>query len=150
MALPHVQALLQALKEENAADIYTSVSSLLGLGPGLTPSGDDLLSGLLYGLRHSSARDSLACTNLTNAIRELAAERTNAVSADYLMAITVDAPFDRMAAAWTDISVGAGELIQIGSNSGSEMSALRRIGIAESTKNAVNKNIQIWLAARSE
>ena len=121
MALPYVQALLQALREENAPGIYESASTLLGLGPGLTPSGDDLLSGLLYGLRHSGARDSLACTTLTNAIRALAKERTNAVSADYLLAITEDAPFDRMAAAWADISVGAGELMQIGSNSGCEM-----------------------------
>lgn len=120
MALPYVQALLQALREESASHIYESVSSLLGLGPGLTPSGDDLLSGLLFGLRHSSARDSLACTNLTNTIRELAVERTNAVSADYLMAITEDAPFDRMAAAWADLAKAA-ELLEIGNNSGSEM-----------------------------
>jgi hypothetical protein len=121
MALPHVQALLQALKKENTADIHKSVSFLLGLGPGLTPSGDDLLSGLLYGLRHSSARDSLACTNLTNTIRELAVERTNAVSADYLIALVNDAPFDLMAAAWEDPAGGAARLMQLGHNSGGEM-----------------------------
>lgn len=121
MALPSVIALLQALEEENVDSIRSSVSALLGLGPGLTPSGDDLLSGLLYGLRHSDARDSAACIALTNAIRELVEERTNAVSADYLMAIADDAPFDRMAAAWTDSVTGAAGLMQIGSNSGGEM-----------------------------
>lgn len=120
MALPYVQALLQAIKEENTAVICESVSSLLGLGPGLTPSGDDLLSGLLYGLRHSTARDSLACAALTNAIRELAPERTNAVSADYLLAMAEDAPFDRMAAAWKN-PANAADLLEIGNNSGSEM-----------------------------
>jgi len=121
MALPYVQALLQAIKEENPAGIFTSVSSLLGLGPGLTPSGDDLLSGLLYGLRHSAVRDRLACTALTKAIRELAPERTNAVSADYLIALADDAPFERMAAAWADLAIGAAGLMEIGNNSGTEM-----------------------------
>lgn len=121
LALPHAKALLQALREEDTAAIKASVSSLLGLGPGLTPSGDDWLSGLLYGLRHSAARDTAGCVALTTAIRELAPERTNAVSADYLLSITDDAPFDRMAAAWADPAVGSAELVQIGNNSGSEM-----------------------------
>lgn len=121
MALPYVETLLRALKEENTDAIHCSVCGLLGLGPGLTPSGDDLLSGLLYGLRHSPLRGSLACTALTKAIRELAGERTNAVSADYLIAISEDAPFDRMTAAWEDPASGAAKLMQIGSNSGSEM-----------------------------
>ncbi|MBQ6839205.1 MAG: DUF2877 domain-containing protein [Oscillospiraceae bacterium] len=121
MALPCVRTLLQALKEENADDIFLSVESLLGLGPGLTPSGDDLLSGILYALRHSPLRDSLACNALTTAVRELAGERTSAVSADYLMAVSEDAPFDRMAAAWADPAASAADLMEIGSNSGTEM-----------------------------
>lgn len=120
MALPHVRALLQALREENLDGIRCSVSGLLGLGPGLTPSGDDLLSGLLYGLRHSPVRDGFACTVLSDTIREMAPERTNAVSADYLIALADDAPFDCMAAAW-EIPAGAARLLQIGSNSGGEM-----------------------------
>ena len=120
-AIPHVRELLQALQTENTDMIYLSVCALLGLGPGLTPSGDDLLSGLLYGLRHSPARDSLVCTYLTEAIRSLAGERTNAVSADYLLALTEDAPFDRMAAAWADPAAGAAGLLQIGNHSGGEM-----------------------------
>jgi len=121
MALVHVRGLLRALKENDAAGIFQSVNFLLGLGPGLTPSGDDLLSGLLYGLRHSPLRDTSASIALRNAIRELAGERTNAVSADYLMAIADDAPFDRMAAAWADPANGAADLLRIGSNSGGEM-----------------------------
>lgn len=121
MALPYVQALLQALKEENTGAVKAPVAALLGMGPGLTPSGDDLLSGLLYGLRHSGVRDSAGCKALTDAIRELAVERTNAVSADYLMALTDDAPFDRMAGAWEAPAAGAAALIQIGNNSGTEM-----------------------------
>lgn len=121
MALPHVKALLRALKDADTDGITRSVRGLLGLGPGLTPSGDDLLSGLLYGLRHSPARDSLACTVLRQTIRETAAQRTNGVSADYLIAIAEDAPFDRMAAAWADPAAGAAGLMRTGSNSGTEM-----------------------------
>ena len=116
-----LQALLQALRDENIDAIHSLVNELLGLGPGLTPSGDDLLSGLLYGLRHSPARDGLACTALCDAIREQAGARTNAVSADYLLAILEDAPFDRMAAAWEHPVAGAAGLMQVGSNSGGEM-----------------------------
>jgi hypothetical protein len=34
------------------ADSITAAERLIGLGPGLTPSGDDMLSGLLVALRH--------------------------------------------------------------------------------------------------
>ena len=120
VALPHVRALLQGLKEDKTEEISPSVCALMGLGPGLTPSGDDLLSGLVYGLRHSPIRDSAACNTLITTIREFAPERTNAVSADYLLAMADDAPFALMAEAWKDPAAGAA-LMQIGSNSGSEM-----------------------------
>ena len=120
-ALPHVKTLLLALQEKNTADIQRSVCNLLGLGPGLTPSGDDLLSGLVYGLRHGPARNTVACGALCDAIRENAPERTNAVSADYLIALVNDAPFDLMAAAWEDSAGGAARLMQLGHNSGGEM-----------------------------
>lgn len=121
VALPWVKALLQALAEENEEGIRASAQMLLGLGPGLTPSGDDFLCGLLYGLRHSPARDTASCAALTKAVLELAGERTNAVSADCLASIARDAPFDRIAAAWTDPEAGALDLTRIGSNSGCEM-----------------------------
>lgn len=120
-ALPHIKDLLQAIQEENTAQIRQTTSNLLGLGPGLTPSADDLLSGLLYGLRHGPARDTAVCNALCAAIGELAGNRTNAVSADYLYALAEDSPFDCMAAAWRDPAAGAAGLIQIGNNSGTEM-----------------------------
>lgn len=120
-ALPYVRGLLQALQEENTEGIRESACALLGLGPGLTPSGDDLLSGLLYGLRHSVARGTAGCETLGDAIRETAPERTNAVSAEYLTAIADDAAFDRMAAAWIDPAANAPGLMEIGNNSGGEM-----------------------------
>lgn len=121
LARPWVKALLQALADADIPKIQENTASLLGLGPGLTPSGDDVLSGLLYGLRHSSMRDSLACDTLTRCIQTLAPERTNGVSADYLLALSMDAPFGKMHDAWHDPVNNAGALLGVGSNSGSEM-----------------------------
>jgi len=121
MALLHIEALLLALKKEDTDTIKQASCRLLGLGPGLTPSGDDLLSGLLYGLRHSPARNTTGCETLRSAILETVYTRTNAISADYLTALAQDAPFDCMAAAWENPVCNAAELMQIGHNSGGEM-----------------------------
>ena len=116
-ALPQVEGLLQALKNNDPQAVYSCVSALLGLGPGLTPSGDDLLGGLLYGLRRAGRHHRV----LTAAIRALAPQQTNAVSADFLLALSEDAPFAAMAAAWDDPKGSAEALLEIGNNSGSEM-----------------------------
>ena len=121
LALPLIQGLLQGLKAGDIPKLRHCVCSLLGLGPGLTPSGDDLLCGLLYGLRHSPARDSASCEALAAAIREFAPRQTNAISADYLLAVAGDAPFRSMAQAWQAPETGAAALMEIGSNSGGEM-----------------------------
>lgn len=49
-ARPRVAALAAGLMDGDVARTTRAVSSLIGLGPGLTPSGDDLLVGLLAGL----------------------------------------------------------------------------------------------------
>lgn len=121
LALPLVQELLRSLQTGDIPLLRRCVCSLLGLGPGLTPSGDDLLCGLVYGLRHSPARDTAACAALSAAIREFAPRQTNAVSADYLLAVAADAPFRAMARAWQTPGVGAASLMELGSNSGREM-----------------------------
>lgn len=45
--------LTAAIRERRWSDAHTSARALSGLGPGLTPSGDDLLAGLALGLRAS-------------------------------------------------------------------------------------------------
>jgi hypothetical protein len=45
------QGLLSAILDEDQAQIEHHAHKLIGLGPGLTPAGDDLLCGLLAGLR---------------------------------------------------------------------------------------------------
>jgi len=46
-----IKGLLQALQDGNWSGILESAALLAGLGPGLTPAGDDYLVGLMAGLR---------------------------------------------------------------------------------------------------
>ena len=120
-ALPHVEGLLNALHTSDTASITRYVKALLGFGLGLTPSGDDVLAGLMYGLRHSPLRTCVPVATLTEAIQTNAPQRTNAISADYLLALCRDAAFTRLSEAWRDPGSCAGALLEIGSSSGSEM-----------------------------
>jgi hypothetical protein len=85
-AWPGVAALRawgQAIALERSAEpIPEAIGTLLGLGPGLTPSGDDLLGGALIALRGlgwSPAADRLAAWVL-----ERAARRTHPISRAHL------------------------------------------------------------------
>lgn len=63
-----------------------SVTDLLGLGPGLTPSGDDLLCGLLSTLHFSRLPSSLsqAKVRLELLVKEEIGRRTNTISGSFL------------------------------------------------------------------
>ena len=50
LALPRVRSLLSKIREGRISELATEVQNLAGLGPGLTPSGDDMLSGLMASL----------------------------------------------------------------------------------------------------
>jgi hypothetical protein len=49
--LPHIKSLVSGIKFEDLEKVRLSAKNLVGLGPGLSPSGDDLLAGLMVGLR---------------------------------------------------------------------------------------------------
>ncbi len=59
-----------------------SWQELLGLGPGLTPSGDDLVGGIMLGL-HSMGELSLLKV-LSSAVAKVLPDRTNLISAAHL------------------------------------------------------------------
>jgi hypothetical protein len=59
-----------------------SVAPLIGLGPGLTPSGDDWLSGAMIALHHFGRRD--VARRLAAAVLPIAARDTSVISAAYL------------------------------------------------------------------
>lgn len=111
--------LLKSIKEKNVRRTKWSAEKLMGLGPGLTPSGDDVLVGLYYGLAHSPycmSAESLALKEALSA----AGDKTTPVSASLLKAIASNAPFELLRGAWFDPK-GADALVNAGSHSGSEM-----------------------------
>ena len=60
------------------------VGALLGLGPGLTPSGDDLISGFLIAAHHVGSGDD--ALDLWKSLEDKAKLRTNQISVAHLMA----------------------------------------------------------------
>jgi hypothetical protein len=62
----------------------SSLTRLIGLGPGLTPSGDDLLGGVLLGLRFLGRQD--LAEDLASVILPVAQDNTNVISHAYLRA----------------------------------------------------------------
>lgn len=124
------RALAQALAGHDAGAARTAVPRLLGLGPGLTPAGDDLLCGLLAGLavlrRRMGADGGSGQSALRRAVEEAAPGRTTSLSCTLLRwaghGVAVEPLLDVL---W---SLGAaGEmgglrtLLGIGHSSGSDM-----------------------------
>lgn len=76
--------LLAALERTDLQGIQDAAVKLAGLGPGLTPAGDDFLVGVMHGLYavHSELNALTLCLN----IAEAAIPRTNSLSAAWLEA----------------------------------------------------------------
>jgi len=88
LALPRVRSLLRSIMKGRTSDLEEKVRNLVGLGPGLTPSSDDMLSGLMASL-------ALIALNLHGNMRLVKAingkialgarKRTTKLSQEYLM-----------------------------------------------------------------
>lgn len=50
IALPKIKNLMRAIRKRNLKSVKKTVENLVGLGPGLTPSTDDMLTGLMISL----------------------------------------------------------------------------------------------------
>ncbi len=81
-ALPRVRGLVDGLLSLDAPLVRESTAGLIGLGPGLTPSGDDYLAGLLVAMTCGDAGD--AAPLLADAVTALAPDRTTALAATLL------------------------------------------------------------------
>lgn len=117
-----VCALEAGLRENDAAKIFRAARGLVGLGRGLTPDGDDFLTGLLYGFRE---RRLPACFGaLADAVRT-AEHETSSISAEYLECAATGGEFTAL----TDAlrlpadAVCAERLVGAGHSSGSGMAA---------------------------
>jgi len=87
LALPRVRSLLGKIREGRISELGTEVQNLVGLGPGLTPSGDDMLSGLMVSLAliaHNLKGDTERVRRVNGEIALSARKRTTMLSEEYL------------------------------------------------------------------
>lgn len=91
-AYRHILMLQKSIREGNFNQMRTSVQGIAGLGPGLTPAGDDLLSGMMVGLS-LFARSLLGRTMLSPSevlkvnsnILQCCFGKTNLISKEFLV-----------------------------------------------------------------
>lgn len=87
IALPLLRLLVRASGEQDIANVERAARGLAGLGPGLTPSGDDTLGGFIGVLALTCSRPGVeveANKRMANAIAEAARPRTTLLSATLL------------------------------------------------------------------
>ena len=85
LARPRLNAVSQALRAQDLAAFEAAALRVLGMGHGLTPSGDDLLGGIFFTLAHAPIVVwSRAMPGLHARIRSTAQSATNPISAALL------------------------------------------------------------------
>jgi hypothetical protein len=82
-AYPLIEALSDWLKNYSLL-LPPPIESLMGMGPGLTPSGDDFIGAMLITLHHMGQLETKA--RLTQSVIHLATKATNPISAQHLYA----------------------------------------------------------------
>lgn len=136
-----VEGLFDGLLAWDQPSIRAAALDLLGLGPGLTPAGDDLLCGLLAGLVtlgpgwRSADRSSRLGRSLSTTLDEAAADRTTALARTLLhfagRGVAVEPLLDVL---WSldqgGPIVGLDELLAIGHSSGGDMLAGALLAVA--------------------
>jgi hypothetical protein len=118
--------LLEGLREVNTEKIMTGAETLGGLGVGLTPSGDDYLMGVMYGL-WASLRPEVA-SNTCNLIWAGAAGQTTTLAREWLAAAVAGEAVESwhglvsaVAEVWEEeIARAIGEILETGETSGAD------------------------------
>ncbi|MFZ2487242.1 MAG: DUF2877 domain-containing protein [Anaerolineae bacterium] len=132
-----IEGLLQGYQNGDLPRLRAYASQLAGLGPGLTPAGDDWLAGWLVGLRAAAATAApwttqpLPVEAVGEAVVASAQQRTTRLSLAFLQAAAegaVDEAWHGLLAALTDasmllIKVTAARVMEHGATSGSDMLA---------------------------
>ena len=91
---PYFSKLMVALRHGDSSGIHSCVEKLLGLGPGLTPSADDVLLGMLYVFRALPRKAPKGAQIFQESIGQLCDRCTHQISAAYLKAMLAGAPFE--------------------------------------------------------
>jgi len=153
-ALPRVSDFLLAVQERSYPRIRMSASNLIGLGPGLTPSCDDILAGFMASLRFAEENRIIAGDHITRVIEEIAScvpNRTTILSEEYLMHAAVGEANEPVVSLLQRIlTAGPGEvrsatrrLLSVGASSGTEIA----LGILLGLRIALGRRIALGVAA---
>jgi Protein of unknown function (DUF2877) len=127
-----IGGLAESLAQRDRRRLKVVTSSLAGLGPGLTPAGDDFIAGVLLALAIVRARrGDPALNEIAHLLVETAAPRTHEISAAYLRAAydgQVSERWDPLLAALAageaeQITVAAAPVLATGETSGADMLA---------------------------
>ena len=114
-AYPLIDALSDWLKTSTPLH-PPSIEGLLGMGPGLTPSGDDFIGAMLITLHHMGQIETKA--QLTKRVIHLTTKGTNPISAQHLYAAIGGMGNDALHRVLADEPSALNALISIGHTSG--------------------------------
>ena len=146
-AAARFDALRDALVRDDVEAFGEAALPVLGLGPGLTPSGDDFLGGIFFALAHvPRPRWSARMAALHGSIQRACARATNVISAvllgDLMQGIGYSALHEMLYAlqggAPKAIVEAAAELQRIGASSGSDLLAGLLLALATTPESMPN------------
>jgi Protein of unknown function (DUF2877) len=124
--------LREALQSKDEGAVQAAVNELIGLGPGLTPLGDDVLAGAALAQQAAGAPGRHALASAIGACRD----RTTAVSAALLDAATAGRTIPQAAEFLAaldgrgDVDHALSALLAVGSSSGTGLAAGVVLGVA--------------------
>ncbi|TKS59326.1 MAG: hypothetical protein EWM72_02338 [Nitrospira sp.] len=130
-AVQTLPALINATRNFQVEGAITAIRPLIGLGPGLTPSGDDFIVGYLAGLWSTAGSDSsrLRFISTVGAWLSQAAVGTNAISYTYIKSAVkgnISEPIVTLAQRFgqannmDSVREAAGTALQVGDTSGAD------------------------------
>jgi hypothetical protein len=131
-AAPRFDAIRAALGGNKIKDFEQAALRVLGLGNGLTPSGDDFLGGIFFALAHKPYPDwAVALPNLQANLQAACKDATNPISAALLADNMAGTSFgelhDMLDALESNdsrfIAAAAASLLRLGSSSGADLLA---------------------------
>jgi hypothetical protein len=146
-----IGGLAESLAQRDCRRLKVVTSSLAGLGPGLTPAGDDFIAGLLLALAIvRQERNDATLNTVATMLVETAAARTHEISGAYLRAACDGQVGERWhpllaALAGGDapqIAAAAGPVLATGETSGADMLAGFLVGIG-----VLHEGAAVWRTA---
>lgn len=140
-----IGGLAESLAQRDRRRLKVVTSSLAGLGPGLTPAGDDFIAGVLLALALvRQQRADAALSEIATLLVETAAPRTHEISGAYLRAAYDGQVGERWhplltalaAGDGTQIAAAAAPVLATGETSGADMLAGFVVGVGAVTGGA--------------